>query len=51
MYLKELHEMKTDIFNELIETGNLPVRPGVIRLISAYEIETSVAFPDCLNGK
>jgi hypothetical protein len=33
--LKELHELKTDIFNELIETGRLPVRPGVSRLISA----------------
>ena len=34
-FLKELHEMKTDIFNQLIETGKLPVRPGVIRLIGA----------------
>ena len=33
-FLKELHELKTDIFNELIETGRLPVRPGVSRLIS-----------------
>jgi HAD superfamily hydrolase (TIGR01509 family) len=33
-FLKELHELKTDIFNELIETGKLPVRPGVSRLIN-----------------
>jgi hypothetical protein len=33
-FLKELHELKTDIFNQLIETGRLPVRPGVKRLIS-----------------
>jgi len=26
--------MPADIFNELIETGKLPVRPGVKRLIS-----------------
>lgn len=32
-FLKQLHELKTDIFNELIETGRLPVRPGVKRLI------------------
>lgn len=37
-FLKELHELKTDIFNELIETGRLPVRPGVSRLISMYSI-------------
>lgn len=33
-FLKELHEQKTDLFNQLIETGSLPVRPGVKRLIS-----------------
>ncbi|PSC75122.1 haloacid dehalogenase-like hydrolase domain-containing protein isoform A [Micractinium conductrix] len=33
-FLKELHELKTDIFNQLIETGALPVRPGVKRLIN-----------------
>lgn len=35
-FLKELHELKTDIFNQLIETGALPVRPGVKRLISEW---------------
>ncbi|KAL4436902.1 hypothetical protein ABPG75_004041 [Micractinium tetrahymenae] len=34
VFLKELHELKTDIFNELIEMGALPVRPGVKRLIN-----------------
>ena len=43
-FLKELHEMKTDIFNELIETGRLPVRPGVKRLIGAYSLLTSINF-------
>jgi len=37
-FLKELHELKTDIFNQLIETGKLPVRPGVIRLISELPV-------------
>ena len=44
--------MKTDIFNELIETGNLPVRPGVIRLISAWLVETLMShlLNNCLNS-
>lgn len=33
-FLKELHELKTDIFNQLIETGSLPLRPGVKRLVN-----------------
>ena len=32
-FLKELHELKTDLFNSLIDTGALPLRPGVKRLI------------------
>jgi hypothetical protein len=36
-FLKELHELKTDIFNELIESGRLPVRPGVKRLIGEHD--------------
>jgi hypothetical protein len=36
-FLKELHELKTDIFNELVETGRLPLRPGVKRLVGAPE--------------
>lgn len=51
-YLKELHEMKTDIFNELIETGNLPVRPGVIRLINeAMDAGVKVAVCSTSNER
>lgn len=31
--VKELHLRKTDIFNEMIQTGNVPLRPGVLRVI------------------
>jgi HAD superfamily hydrolase (TIGR01509 family) len=33
-FLKDLHELKTDIFNELIDAGSLPLRPGVARLVA-----------------
>jgi HAD superfamily hydrolase (TIGR01509 family) len=45
-FLKELHELKTDIFNQLIETGRLPVRPGVQRLIDEA-IEGGVKVAVC----
>ena len=31
--IKELHRIKTDIFMEMIESGALPLRPGVKRLV------------------
>ena len=31
--IKKLHKRKTDLFIELIESGSLPVRPGVIRFM------------------
>lgn len=31
--LKELHRLKTDFFMEIIESGQLPLRPGVARLV------------------
>ncbi len=31
--IKELHKLKTDIFIQIIESGELPLRPGVARLI------------------
>lgn len=31
--IKTLHKRKTDIFTELIETGSLPLRPGIARLV------------------
>jgi HAD superfamily hydrolase (TIGR01509 family) len=31
--LKQLHETKTEIFINLIESGSLPLRPGILRLM------------------
>ncbi|KAI3425903.1 hypothetical protein D9Q98_007876 [Chlorella vulgaris] len=45
-FLKELHELKTDIFNTLIETGSLPVRPGVKRLIDEA-IDSGITVAVC----
>jgi len=32
-FIKELHKLKTDYFMQIIESGELPLRPGVARLI------------------
>lgn len=32
-YVKDMHLLKTDLFMKLIEEGQLPLRPGVKRLI------------------
>lgn len=51
-FLKELHELKTDIFNDLIESGKLPVRPGVIRLINeAIDADVKVAVCSTSNER
>ncbi|MHC4679475.1 MAG: HAD-IA family hydrolase, partial [Planctomycetota bacterium] len=31
--VKELHKLKTDLFVEIIESGELPLRPGVARIV------------------
>jgi len=31
--IKELHKLKTDLFLQIIESGELPLRPGVARLV------------------
>ncbi len=31
--IKELHKLKTDLFMQIIESGQLPLRPGVKRLV------------------
>jgi HAD superfamily hydrolase (TIGR01509 family) len=44
-FIKELHLLKTDIFMEIIAGGELPLRPGVIRLVDeaiAADITLSV---------
>ncbi len=32
-FVKELHKLKTDSFMQIIESGQLPLRPGVARLV------------------
>ena len=32
-FIKELHHLKTDLFIQIIEAGELPLRPGVKRLV------------------
>jgi HAD superfamily hydrolase (TIGR01509 family) len=32
-FIKELHKLKTDLFMQLIESGELPLRPGVARIV------------------
>jgi HAD superfamily hydrolase (TIGR01509 family) len=31
--IKELHQLKTDLYTRMIESGRLPLRPGVARLV------------------
>ena len=33
VYIKELHKLKTDCFMQIIESSQLPLRPGVARLV------------------
>ena len=43
--LKELHELKTDFFLQIIESGQIPLRPGVARLIDeAITADVSLAI-------
>jgi HAD superfamily hydrolase (TIGR01509 family) len=32
-FVKELHKLKTDLFMQIIESGELPLRPGVARIV------------------
>ena len=34
-FVKELHLLKTDIFMRMVESGMMPLRPGVKRLVGA----------------
>ena len=34
-FVKELHLLKTDIFMRMVESGMMPLRPGVQRLVGA----------------
>ena len=34
-FVAELHRLKTDIFMRMVESGAMPLRPGVRRLVGA----------------
>lgn len=33
VFIKEMHKLKTDLFMKIIESGHLPLRPGVTRIV------------------
>ncbi len=45
-YLKDLHKVKTDLFMQIIESGELPLRSGVARLIDEA-IEAGLKLAIC----
>ena len=51
-FLKELHLLKTGIFQAMIEAGSMPLRPGVQRLIQeALDSDVKVAVCSTSNEK
>ena len=46
--VKELHRVKTELFMKMIESGQLPLRPGVKRLIT--EAATAGAHVSLLSA-
>lgn len=42
--VKDLHLLKTDLFMELVETGAMPLRPGVARLV-----KEAIAAGECYS--
>ncbi|MDT8302157.1 MAG: HAD family hydrolase [Sedimentisphaerales bacterium] len=46
VYIKELHKLKTDCFMQIIESSQLPLRPGVARLVDEA-IADSVTLAVC----
>ncbi|MGC9343223.1 MAG: HAD-IA family hydrolase [Bacteroidales bacterium] len=52
-FIKELHLLKTSLFMELIESGKLPLRPGVARLVDeaiAASIKLAVCSTSNVNA-
>lgn len=48
--IRELHQLKTDLFMQLIESGALPLRPGVARIIDeAIEVGMKLAVCSTSN--
>lgn len=51
-FVKELHLLKTNLFMKMVETGALPLRPGVARLVSeAIEAGVTVAVCSTSNER
>ena len=46
IYIKELHKLKTDCFMQIIESCQLPLRPGVARLVDEA-IENNITLVVC----
>ena len=45
-YIKELHKLKTDCYMQIIDSGQLPLRPGVARLVDEA-IAANIALAVC----
>uniref|UniRef100_A0A7S0QX16 Uncharacterized protein n=1 Tax=Pyramimonas obovata TaxID=1411642 RepID=A0A7S0QX16_9CHLO len=51
-YVKNMHLLKTDLFSKMIESGALPLRPGVARLVAeAIAAGVTVAVCSTSNEK
>ena len=51
-FIKRLHQLKTDCFIQLIETGELPVRSGINRIVDeAYAAGTKLAVCSTSNER
>ena len=44
--IKELHKLKTDFFLQIIESGELPLRPGIARIVDEA-IEANIVLVVC----
>ena len=50
--VKELHLLKTDLFMEMVEAGEMPLRPGVARIVrEALDAGTQVAVCSTSNER
>ena len=48
--IKELHKLKTSLFQAAVESGACPIRPGVVRLIDeAFAANVKVAICSTSN--
>ncbi|HEC03802.1 MAG TPA: HAD family hydrolase [Phycisphaerales bacterium] len=51
-FIKDMHKLKTDCFMSIIESGQLPLRPGVARLVDeAIEADVTLAVCSTSNER